>query len=134
MGFDLKSSENCYFSPDEVLKSFHRSSNCIIRAMKRPNEVVLLHLLYSNCVTILTYGCDVREFGQREFVGLNTAVNSYIRKIFSFKFWQSTRFIREFFGYRSLTELFALAKNRFHRSISNSSNSIVKKLYAICNS
>ena len=128
----LKSGKKYSFSSEADLRSFHAASNCIVRSMKKPNEVVLLHLLYINCVSILTYGCEVKEFSHREFLTLNTAVNLYIRKIFSFKLWQSTRAIRQQFGYRSLTELFESAKSRFHRSIDDSTNSFIWKLNKLC--
>ena len=134
LGFHLKSGKNCCFSCEEALKSFHSASNSIVRSMKRPNEVVLLHLLYSNCVPILSYGSEVKEFSQREFLHLNTAVNLYIRRIFSFSWWQGTRFIRENLGYKSLTEIFESARKRFRLSLSNSSNTVLKRLYEICDS
>ena len=132
LGFNLKSGKKCSFSSEADLRSFHAASNGIVRSMKKPNEVVLLHLLYSNCVSILTYGCEVKEFSHREFLDLNTSVNLYIRKIFSFKWWQSTRVIRQQFAYRSLTELFYLAKSRFHRSIDDSTNSFIRNLNQLC--
>jgi len=132
LGFHLKSDKKCYFSAVEDRRSFHRASNCIVRSMKRPNEVVLLHLLYSNRVSILTYGSDVKEYCQRDFLDLNTAVNSYIRKIFSFSWWQGTRFIRDSLGYKSLTEIFAKSRERFRRAISSSSNTVLTKLFNIC--
>ena len=82
-------------------------------------------------MSILTYGSEVKDLDQREFLKLNTAVNMYIRKIFSFKWWQGTRFIRDHLGYHSLTVIFEAARKRFLRSIANSSNSVLKKLYDI---
>ena len=132
LGFYLKSGKKCCFSSAEDLASFHRASNSIVRSMKRPNEVVLTHLLYSNCVSILSYGSEVKEFTQKEFLDLNTAVNLYIRRIFSFAHWQSTRFIRENLGYRSLTEIFQTARDRFRRALPFSSNTVLKQLYDLC--
>ena len=132
LGFNLKSGKKCSFSSEADLRSFHAASNGIVRSMKKPNEVVLLHLLYSNCVSILTYGCEVKEFSHREFLDLNTAVNLYIRKIFSFRWFQNTRVIRQQFGYRSLTELFDSARNRFQRSFASSANSFLCNLNKLC--
>ena len=128
LGFYLKNGNYCSFCHKNELASFYRSSNSIIRSLKKPNEAVQLHLLYSNCVSILTYGSEVKEYHARDFSTCNTAVNSAIRCIFSFKYWQSTRFIREQLGYASLTELFARARSRFSNSISQSSNPILKHL------
>ena len=131
LGFNLKGGKKCCFSSEEDLKSFHRASNSIVRSMRRPNELVVTHLLFTNCVSILTYGSEVKEFAKTEFLDLNTAVNLYIRRIFSFRWWQGTRFIREHLGYPSLTEMFERARKRFLRSLSNSTNTVLNKLYTI---
>ena len=109
LGFHIKSDKYCSFCHKNELASFYRSSNSIIRSLRRPNEAVQLHLLYSNCVSILTHGSEVKEYPARDFSTCNTAVNGAIHYIFSFRYWQSTRFIREQFGYASLTELFEKA-------------------------
>ena len=62
LGFYLKSGKQCSFCPEADLASFYRASNCIVRSLRRPNEAVLLHLIYTNCVSILTYGSDVKEY------------------------------------------------------------------------
>jgi len=131
LGFNLKSGRQCSFCPEAELASFYRASNCIIRSLKRPNEAVLLHLIYTNCVSILSYGSDVKEFSNKDFLRCNTALNNVIRKIFSFQRWESIRALREQFGYCSLTELFEKSRRRFWNSISNSSNPIVSHLYHV---
>ena len=85
LGFHIKSDKHCSFCHKNELASFYRSSNSIIRSLKRPNEAVQLHLLYSNCVSILTYGSEVKEYPARDFSTCNTAVNGAIRYIFSFE-------------------------------------------------
>ena len=128
LGFYLKIGIECCFCPENELKSFFRASNGILTTLSKPNEAVLMHILYSNCVSILTYGSEVKEFTKRDFMTCNTSVNNAIRKIFSYKHYESIRTLREQFGYLSLTELFAKSKKRFHNSLSNSTNSVLCKL------
>ena len=132
LGFHLKSGKKCSFCPEGELRSFHRSSNCILRSLKRPNEAVLMHLLYSNCVSILTHGSAVKEFSQRDFMKCNTAVNNAIRLIFSYRRWESIRVLREQFGYESLTELFEKSRTRFEKSLSCSTNPILRHIHDHC--
>ena len=127
-GFYLKSGKHCSFCPESELASFYRASNCILRSLKKQNEVVLLHLVYTNCVSILSYGSDVKELTNRDFMRCNTALNNAVRKIFSFQRWESIRLLREQFGYCSLTELFEKSRRRFSNSLSNSSNPILRHL------
>jgi len=72
------------FSCSEDLAKFYRASNAVLNAIKKPSENVLMHLLFTNCVTILTYAADVKEYTSREMSSLNTAINNCIRRIFSF--------------------------------------------------
>ena len=82
----------------------------------KPHDDVLMHLTYSNCVPILAWGSEVKEFNDSQFHKLNTAVNSAIRSVFNC-YWQTVSEIREGFGYSSLKEL------------RHSSNSLVRLLY-----
>ena len=90
-----------------------------------------MKLLYSNCVPTLTYGCDVKIFNSKDMQSCNVAINNAIRRIFSFKRWESTRYLRETFGYKSIEEIFDLAKKRFTKSLRNHDNEIMKHLYHV---
>ena len=84
LGFHLTSGNYCSFDHKEELALFYRKSNAIVRALSKPNEAVLLHLLYSNCVSVFSYGSEVKEYSSADFSECHTAVNSAIRTIFSF--------------------------------------------------
>ena len=92
-----------------------------------PHQNVLIHLLFTNCVSILAWGSEVKEYLVNEFRELNTAVNSAIRQIFSC-YWQTVSDIREEFGHKS-PEMFVISKDRFKKSLAVSSNSLIKLLY-----
>ena len=72
-----------------------------------------MHILYSNCVSILTYASEVKEFTKRDFMTCNTSVNNAIRKIFSYKHYESIRTLREQFGYLSRTNYLRNLKKDF---------------------
>ena len=128
LGATIVSDKGLSFSSSKDLLSFYRASNAILRATNRPSEEVLLHLLYSNCIPILTYACAVKEYPARQMHDCNTAVNDALRFIFGFNRWESVRQLRESFGYKSLTELFELAKKKFNMSLLNHRNPVISHI------
>ena len=80
------------------------------------HEQVLVNLLYFNCVPILTYACNVKEYPAREMSDCNVAVNNALQKVFGFSTLQSIREIRKAFGFKSLNEIFKNAKDRFYET------------------
>ena len=125
LGTTIVSNKGIIFSSKNDLASFYRASNSILRAVKKPSEEVLLHLLYVNCVPILTYASAVKEYPSREIHNCNTALNDSLRFIFGYHRWESVRHLRECFGYKSLTELFSKAKMNFDKSALTHHNSII---------
>lgn len=87
-----------------------------------------MKLLYTNCVPILTYACAVKEYFAYEMQRCNTALNDSIRKIFSYNRWESTRILREQFGYDPIKVLFARAKTKFPKSLLTSNSSVLRHL------
>ena len=131
LGVNLVSNRGLLFSAQNDLRSFYRSANSILNVLNKPDEITLMHLLYTNCVPTLTYCSSVKEFSSREMGDCNTALNDAIRKIFSFNRWESVRHLREGFGYRALNEMFHLAKKKFDESLLGHHNSVVSSLAAL---
>ena len=90
-----------------------------------------MHLLYTNCIPVLTYACNVKEFSAKEMRDINTAINNAIRKIFSFNRWESVRALREGCGYKSIYDIFANARQKFNDSLISHSNPILRFLHRI---
>ena len=121
-------------SADLDLCKFYRASNSVLNVLTKPSEIVLMRLLYSNCVPIITYGCNVKDLSNKDMQNCTVAVNNSIRRIFSFRRWESTRFLRESFGFKSLEEIFSRAKKKFENSLCSHSNIILRDLYHIVSS
>ena len=49
------------FLNDSELSAFYCSANSILRSLRKHNELVMMKLLYSNCVPNLTYCAEVKE-------------------------------------------------------------------------
>ena len=53
-----------------------------------------MHLLYANCVPILTYASGIKQYPAREMTNCTTALNNAIRKIFSYNRWEVIKIFR----------------------------------------
>ena len=119
------------FSPVSTVRSFHRAANSILCSHVKPDNAILMKLLYSNCVPIITYACAVREFSSSDMYRCHVAVNNAIRRIFSFRVWQSVRELRISHGFKSVYELFSAAKSKFLANAASSTNPIVSHLSTV---
>ena len=129
LGTTISSEQSFSFKAADDLRNFYRSANSILNTLEKPNEYVLMYLLYTNCVPTLSYACAVKTFSSREMTDCNTALNDAIRKIFTYNRWESVRFLRKSFGYRSLYEIFALAKTRFDESLPSHCNAVIRHIH-----
>ena len=90
-----------------------------------------MQLLYTNCVSIISYACEVKCYSSRDMSLCNTAINNAIRKIFTFHRWESIRSLREGLGYKSIYVIFARAERKFKKSLKCSRNNIVSHLATV---
>ena len=131
LGVTLESNKGLTFSAKSEIRTFHRAGNSILSVLQKPSEEVLIELLYTNCVPIVTYACNVKSFSAGDMRDCNTAINDAIRKIFGFHRWESIRSLRESFSKRSVYEIFAESADKFYQSLSTYRNSILRQLYAL---
>ena len=122
---------SCETPTRKPLMSFYCSANTILNVLNKPSELVLMKLLYSSCVPILTYGCEVKRHTGREMTGLDVALNDCIRKVFGYNRWESTRELRRSLGYESVTEIFAKRNSRFLNGLFRTGNSVLIRLKSL---
>ena len=130
LGFHLISHDHFKISVTEDLRGFFGSVNSVLYCIHKPRENVLMQLLYTNCVPKLTFGAAVKELSSSEMNQFNVAVNTAVRRIFGFRYWQSIRQIREVYGYNSIEVMYIKARKRFFDGMSNHSNETLKLLAA----
>ena len=128
LGVNLIGGKVLSFSARSEIRSFHRAANSILTSSTRPNDHILMKLLYTNCVPILTYACAVKQFSAAEMSSCNTAINNAIRRIFSFARYESIRHLRQSYHFKSIYEIFSLAQSKFIKSSLTSSNDIVRHI------
>ena len=131
LGVSILTEQGLCYSAANDLRTFYRASNSLLSVLKRPSEEVCMSLLYTNCIPVLTYACDVKQFSAKEMRDINTAINDAIRKVFSFNRWESVRALREGCGYKSIYDIFASARQKFLDSLNSHSNPILRFLHNI---
>ena len=92
------------------------------------NANVLMHLIYTNCVPIVTWGIGVQNYFQCEMQQLKTAVNGAIKRIFRCQ-WIEVPQHRASLGYPRFDELVDAAKTRLCTALPRSPNPLVQLLF-----
>ena len=82
LGTTVVSGRTFSFSPNNDLRSFFRAANSLLSSLQKPNELVMMKLLYSMCVPIISYAAEVKFFKSSDMHTCNVALNDAIRRIF----------------------------------------------------
>ena len=125
LGVNVMAGKEFFASAKKHLSAFYCCSNTILNVLHGPSVNIQMKLLYANCVPKLTYACEVRKHTSREVIQMEVAVNDSIRKIYGYNRWESTRFLRESLGYKSITETFADRRNSFLEKLQLTRNPVL---------
>ena len=128
LGVNIIAGKEFFTSARKHLSAFYCSANTILNVLHGPSVKVQMNLLYTNCVPLLTYACDVRKHSSAELTQMEVAVNDSIRKIHTYNRWESTRFLRMSLGYDSITEIFAKRSKSFLKKIRFTKNPVLMSL------
>ena len=79
LGVTIKADKTFSCSANHTLSAFYRAWNSILNVLNKPSEQIQMRLLYSCCVPILSYGCEVKVISCKEMTSMNTAINDCIR-------------------------------------------------------
>ena len=89
LGVKLQAHKEFDCDIDEKVKSFYRCTNAILRIDGRSDEMVMLQLMESHCISILTYAMEVIHVANRDQRRrLRVAYNSIYQKIFGYRDWE----------------------------------------------
>ena len=128
LGVTIVSDRSFSCSAQKYLQTFYRSANSVLNVIRKPSEQVMMNLLYCICVPCLTYASDAIDFSSRDMNRLHVATNDAIRRIFTYARWESVTTLRQCFGYKSITEIFAMRKRTFHEKLPHIGNDLVSTL------
>ena len=129
LGVTIVSGVSLTFSCKKELSNFYRSFNSLLSSNQKPDELILMNLLYSNCVPVLTNAAEVKVIPNVEIHDCNVALNNCIRRIFSYNRWESTRILRQL-SFPSITKIFYSRSTRFITECLNgeTQNEVIKSL------
>ena len=129
LGVTLVSHKTFNCSIDEKLKTFYRCANAILRIEGRSDEIVMLHLLETHCVSVLTYAIEVIHVADRdERRKLRVAYNSIFRQVFGYRNWESVTNLQHALNRPTWEELIERRSAKFSLSIAQcavSNNTLV---------
>ena len=128
LGCSIVAGPRLTFSIKSELCAFYSSTNSILKSVMKPNELVLMNLLYSHCVPNLSYCAEVKELSATSMSKCNVALNDSIRYIFSYNRWESTRFLRQQLNFPNVVEIFHARRRRFLKCNAESHNTIVRRI------
>ena len=84
---------------NEKIKSFYKASNAIFRIDGSCDDMILLRLVESHCVSILTYAIEVIHKDDVALRGkLRVAYNSVFRRIFRYRQFESVSALQAALG------------------------------------
>ena len=113
LGSTIVAGVSLSFSCRKELSNFYRSLNSLLTSVQKPDELVLMHLMYTNCVPGLVHAAEVKILPNSELNDCNVALNNGIRRIFSYNRWESTRYLRQQLSFPSITEIFHSRNRKF---------------------
>ena len=126
LGVYVVAGKQITFSARQVLASFYRATNSILSSVHKPSELILMNLLFTNCVPILTYAAEAVEYSATDMRNFNTALNNALRRIFSFQRWESIRYLRQQLDFPNIYEIFNQRFDSFIGKNFESCNDVIR--------
>ena len=122
LGVTLASHKRFNCCIDEKVMSFYRSFNAIFRIEGRSNEMVMLQLIETHCISILSYAIEVIHVADEDLRRkLRVAYNSVFRRIFGYRQRDSVTELQHHLLKPTWEELVEKRKSKFSRNVSNCS-------------
>ena len=102
----------------ERIKKFYRCANAILRIDGHSDDMIMLQLLETHCLSLLTYAIEIVHVANTdERRQLRVAYNSVFRKIFGYRWSQSVTALQHFLSRPTWEELVDKRKKSFTRNI-----------------
>ena len=103
---------------EETLCKFYRALNSILRINGRSDDLVMLRLIESHCISILSYAIEVlRVADRKQRSKMRVSYNSAFRKLFNYSWRESVTNLQHSLGRLTWEELIEKRKNKFMSKI-----------------
>ena len=99
---------------EETLRKFYGAANSILRIDGRSDDLVMLRLLETHCVSVLCYAVEIVHVAdRRQRQKMRVAYNSIFRKLFGYTWRQSVTSLQHELGRPTWEELVETRTNQF---------------------
>jgi hypothetical protein len=68
IAFGILAGTSISFDAAPDLRSFYKAANSVLNVLNKPKEVVHMKLRFTNCISVMTYGCDIKEYSSKEML------------------------------------------------------------------
>ena len=120
LGIDLVSHTRFNCCIEEKIRKFYRCANSIFRVEGRSNDMIMLKLIETHCISILTYGIEIifvsNPDKRRQ---LRVAYNSVFRRIWDYRRFESVTRLQAFLGRPTWEDLLEKRIKKFENSVRN---------------
>ena len=109
----------------------------VLNVLEKPDEAVLMQLLFTNCIPTITYGCAVKQYSSRKTTNCNTQNRNRNRKmmlfakLFCFNDGRAQESCANALVTRLYTNYLPRQKNKFRLSLQNHCNPVLSSLYPL---
>ena len=123
LGITLQSGPEFSCCINKTANKFYRAANAILRVEGRSDDIVMLRLLETHCVSLLTYAIEVvHVIDKNVWRRMRVAYNSIFRKLFNYTYRQSVTDLQHALGRPTWEELVHSRQQTFHERINKLSS------------
>ena len=106
LGVTLQSGPRFSCCVKETISKFYRAANAVLRVEGRSDDIVMLRLLESHCISILTYAIEIVHVSdQKQRRAMRVAYNSIFRNLFNYTWRESVSELQHALGRHTWEEL-----------------------------
>ena len=99
---------------EETLMKYYRAANAVLRVDGRSDDMIMLQLLETHCLSILSYAIEVVDIvDRRQKSKMRVAYNSMFRKLFNYSWRESVTELQHALGRPTWEELIATRYSNF---------------------
>ena len=118
LGITLQSGPEFSCCINKTANKFYRAANAILRVEGRSDDIVMLRLLETHCVSLLTYAIEVvHVIDKNVWRRMRVAYNSIFRKLFNYTYRQSVTDLQHALGRPTWEELVDSRQQTFYERI-----------------
>ena len=129
LGVTLKSGDLFKCSVEERIKKFYRASNAIFRIDGFSDDLIMLNLIETHCISLLSYAVEIIHVVNRDDRRqLRVAYNSVFRKIYGYRRTESVTALQHFLGRPTWEELVEKRKANFRNRVSREASGSLMRL------